>query len=891
MRSDSLTRSSARSANTVSPSASAAATASAGISSIARSASSPAMCVPRRRDARTRTRPTGSPMRVARRARSRCSAPIARQRVEDAGARRVEAHVLDGHVAARRRSRAATNRNVADDRSPGMTIGIARSCPSQPRGSTTTAPSPRRRRSARPSRAACARCDRASAPARAAWSSPVGLQARQHERALRAARWRPADRRRCRPARRPRTRSGGKTSPGRAGSVRPSTVAPIRRSGSATRRIGRCVSEASPNSSRLERPPGEQAHRAAGSSCPSCRSRAAPPPRAGPSKPTPLNARLVAGDRDVDAQRAQRRRRRQVVAAPSQPARLDGAVRERAEQQRAVRDRLVARNAAGPAQRSRSPDRQQRFVGGSSLLHYHIRRVPRGCGVLRTRSDLAAASGCRACRLPAPRAASPPAPRACPRRCAGAREPAIPRPPRSCPRSTGREPEQHDHRLPRVDAQPFRSRWTPPRRRGRCCRTAPAPSRFRSAPRSRRAPIRRRPSGTAMTPAARARMPSVTVSASVTARRVPVRVERPPQLAERARRPRRRRSPMTASMAARTRWPSPCASVRGVTSATARPCPSHSALPRHCVADAPGVAARNAPPTRSPSKRPRATVSVLGAARRLGARDHHPLRLREHVVAEPRRRSSRSPSRLPCISACDQGDARSAARSTSINDSTSPGTTFHRSLSSGPVRGPRAFTPPAPSSRRSRPASAASTRERGTSHRGVTRRRRDRARLARDEQLLDPVRVAGRHRGAQLLHAARQRVDQRQHLGAVVEEDVAPHRRAGRGDARRVAQAGVGKPPEPLDDSGASCAQRRRQRIRRDVRQVAARPEHAVVQLRPSCAPARRPSRSTAARPSPPPARCFAASGRSRSACPRTAAGWRRRGRRARCRRSGGTAT
>ena len=37
---------------------------------------------------------------------------------------------------------AATNRNVADDRSPGMTIGIARSFPFQPRGSTTTAPVP-----------------------------------------------------------------------------------------------------------------------------------------------------------------------------------------------------------------------------------------------------------------------------------------------------------------------------------------------------------------------------------------------------------------------------------------------------------------------------------------------------------------------------------------------------------------------------------------------------------------------------------------------------------------------------------------------------------------------------------------------------------------------------
>ena len=69
----------------------------------------------------------------------------------------------------------------------------------------------------------------------------------------------------------------------------------------------------------------------------------------------------------------------------------------------------------------------------------------------------------------------------------------------------------------------------------------------------------------------------------------------------------------------------------------------------------------------------------------------------------------------------------------------------------------------------------------------------------------------------------RQRLDQRQHLGAVVEQDVAPHRRAGRGDACRVAQAGGRQPPDPLDDVGRKLAQRRRQRVGRHVRQVAAR--------------------------------------------------------------------
>ena len=37
---------------------------------------------------------------------------------------------------------AATNMNVADDRSPGITIGTARSRPFQPSGSTITAPLP-----------------------------------------------------------------------------------------------------------------------------------------------------------------------------------------------------------------------------------------------------------------------------------------------------------------------------------------------------------------------------------------------------------------------------------------------------------------------------------------------------------------------------------------------------------------------------------------------------------------------------------------------------------------------------------------------------------------------------------------------------------------------------
>ena len=108
---------------------------------------------------------------------------------------------------------------------------------------------------------------------------------------------------------------------------------------------------------------------------------------------------------------------------------------------------------------------------------------------------------------------------------------------------------------------------------------------------------------------------------------------------------------------------------------------------------------------------------------------------------------------------------------------------------------------------------------------------RSRPALPATQELLDPVRVAGRHRGAQLVEARAQRLDERQDLGAVVEEDVAPHRRAGSRDARRVAQAGRGQPPDPVDDVGRQLAERRRQRVGRDVRQVTARAEHPVVQL------------------------------------------------------------
>ena len=216
----------------------------------------------------------------------------------------------------------------------------------------------------------------------------------------------------------PRTRSGGNTSPGRAASVRPSTVAPIRRSGSATRRIGRRVSEASPNSSRLERPPREQAHQQADG-----RPRVAAVERARP----PRRAR-----RSRRRERAPRRRRarcrRPARAAPPPSTGCRRPVRARAPR----RPRPRARRTAAPGARStcrRAPGRSRagvRIAGPSasrrhrcftitSRVRYHVARA--AASIVPILAPRGAACALR--DAAAPRAASRPAPRACPRRCAG----------------------------------------------------------------------------------------------------------------------------------------------------------------------------------------------------------------------------------------------------------------------------------------------------------------------------------------------------------------------------------------------------------------------------------------------------------------------------------------
>ncbi len=226
----------------------------------------------------------------------------------------------------------------------------------------------------------------------------------------------------------PRTRTGGKTSPGRAGSTRPSTVAPMRRSGSATRRIGRRVSDASPPRSVSN---GRPASRPMSSRMvvPELPQSSAPAAAVQAREADALDARLVARQDDVDTQRAQRRGGRQVVAAPAQ-ARGPRRRRRRAPRTAARGGRSTCRPGTRQVPRS-GPDRRTRSVEASSAM---------SCFTITSRGGqpqrlLSAWSS------PAPEArpaAFRPAPPACRRRCAGEGARAIPPRPRSGPRTPAR---------------------------------------------------------------------------------------------------------------------------------------------------------------------------------------------------------------------------------------------------------------------------------------------------------------------------------------------------------------------------------------------------------------------------------------------------------------------
>ncbi len=118
--------------------------------------------------------------------------------------------------------------------------------------------------------------------------------------------------------------------------------APMRRSGAATRSIGRRISEASPISVRVEalrrEQSHEQAHRRAGIAHVERRAR-----RRQPATPRAVHAHLACSrPLDAHAERLQRAQRRQAVLAGEKARDLGLALGDAAEHQRAMRDRLVA---------------------------------------------------------------------------------------------------------------------------------------------------------------------------------------------------------------------------------------------------------------------------------------------------------------------------------------------------------------------------------------------------------------------------------------------------------------------------------------------------------------------------------------------------------------------
>ena len=253
---------------------------------------------------------------------------------------------------------AATTKNAADDGSPGTSSsnGVGRSgldAHDGRRRSTRVRPAPR----------ACARCDRGSRSARRSRScpsacSPASTSARLHLRAR--------DRGLVPP---PRERAAAHDD-GRKRAVRRASIdAPIARSGSTTRAIGRRRSDSSPSSTERN---GRPASRPVST-------RIVVPELAQSTTPSGSAQRVDARRRDGrgarrdplirDAEELEAASGRGDVGAGREVGDRAAPVGERGEQQRAVRDRLVARHPQPPAQRTaRRRPRLVRQVAHASAL-------------------------------------------------------------------------------------------------------------------------------------------------------------------------------------------------------------------------------------------------------------------------------------------------------------------------------------------------------------------------------------------------------------------------------------------------------------------------------------------------------------------------------------------
>ena len=158
---------------------------------------------------------------------------------------------------------------------------------------------------------------------------------------------------------RPRSRSGGQPSV--------STIdAPIWRSGIATRSTGRRRIDSSPSSVNVPLLPREDADEQPQQRARRCRRRSARSGARSPRRPTPCTRSRV-GPSSSCSTRAPSCSTAAIVesvsASGAEPVDLHGAVRERAEQHRAVRDRLVAGRRHLAHERARRRDAQDVVVG------------------------------------------------------------------------------------------------------------------------------------------------------------------------------------------------------------------------------------------------------------------------------------------------------------------------------------------------------------------------------------------------------------------------------------------------------------------------------------------------------------------------------------------------
>ena len=288
------------------------------------------------------------------------------QHVDEAEAGRVERDVLDHELGAGR-----DRRRDHEERGRRRVARARRARTARARPAATRTVEAVDRRPARRARRACARCGRARRGRRRSRSCPSAWSPARSSAVFTcalatASSWRmPAQRAAA-------DRRAARASP----SSRPSTCAPIARSGSTTGAIGRCAQRRVAGEHVEERAArehaGEHAHRRARVAAVEHVVRLAPARRRrAPTRPCAAVARATFTPSCVE-----RGARRAATSSPVGEVRdRAAAVGERGEQQRAVRDRLVAGHAdacraAGARRRTRA--RRERRCGHGSAVRLDV---------------------------------------------------------------------------------------------------------------------------------------------------------------------------------------------------------------------------------------------------------------------------------------------------------------------------------------------------------------------------------------------------------------------------------------------------------------------------------------------------------------------------------------